>query len=265
MFTFPSTRSAVPQRMRSPFGLRLAVCIGLVLALGADPAGAAALGSLMTSVGFFTALAAVLVINGWPAQLPSSALSAAGALAVAGGAVWLWRAHLADRSTGFVDSSTGLVDPSTGFAGASDRTKAARSAVPLPTAADLFLPESFDHEALLGEFRLHFVRLHDAWDLGATAELQALTTPEMLDELRLGLPAITQQGSGTGRTDVVTLRADLFAFETFTGAFLASVEFSGLMREPSRDGAQPFRELWMLTKSKDGGSGWKLARHQALL
>ena len=258
MFAFPLTRSAVSQRMRSPIGLRLAVCIGLVLALGADPACAAALGSLMTSVGFFTALAAVLVINGWPVQLPSSALSAAGALAVAGGAVWLLRAHLADRSTG-------LVDASTGFAGTSDRTKAARSSVLLPTAADLFLPDSFDHEALLVEFRLHFVRLHDAWDLGATAELQALTTPEMLDELRLGLPAITQQGSVTGRTDVVTLRADLFAFETFTGAFLASVEFSGLMREPSRDGAQPFRELWMLTKSKDVGSGWRLARHQALL
>ena len=87
----------------------------------------------------------------------------------------------------------------------------------------------------------------------------------MLDELRLGLPATATDATTSSRTDIVTLRADLFAFDGLGGSFLASVEFSGLMRESSRDMAQPFRELWMLTRSTDGSGGWKLARHQTLL
>jgi predicted lipid-binding transport protein (Tim44 family) len=125
------------------------------------------------------------------------------------------------------------------------------------------LPCGFERDALLAELRLHFVRLQEAWDLGAMPALQGLTTPEMLAEFCLELPGCI--GDVAGRTDVVTLQADLFAFEELGGTFVVSVEFSGLMRHAPGEVAAPFRELWMLMRSKDGASGWKLARHQALL
>ncbi|MBC8055358.1 MAG: Tim44 domain-containing protein [Rhizobiales bacterium] len=236
-------------------GTPLALCVGLVLALSANDAFAAALGSLVTSVGLFAALAALFVVKGWPGQLPASALSiAGGALVIAGGAAWLWRARFGGRwSAGLAETRGRQRQPAVGVA------------AQVPSRSAVALPAGIDRDALLVELRLHFVRLQEAWDQRAMAALQALTTPEMLDELRLGLPACIGDGSTAGCTDVVTLHADLFAFEELSGAYLASVEFSGLMRESTGQCAAPFRELWMLTRSKGGSPGWKLARHQALL
>ncbi len=42
------------------------------------------------------------------------------------------------------------------------------------------------------------------------------------------------------------------------------MEFSGLIRERSDRGAEPFRELWLLANVKAAGGGWKLARVQSL-
>ncbi len=242
-----------PRRPSRRFGAPLALCVAIVLAASANEARAATLGSLVTSIGFFAALAAVFVIKGWPVLLPASALSTAGgALVVAGGAVWLWRTRVAGRWSG------GSAEPGLpGAMRARSRDRQARTrCVPLP--------QGTDREALLVELRLHFVRLQEAWDLGAMATLRTLATGEMLDELCQGLPGSAGE-AGAARTDIVTLRADLFAFEELAEAFVVSIEFSGLMRESPARCAEPFRELWMLTRSKDGHSGWRLARHQALL
>lgn len=250
---FMPTAALAPRRVRGGFGAPLAVWVAVALALSANDACAGALGSLVTSVGVFAALAGLFVLKGWPAQLPASAAlsTAGGALVVAGGAAWLWRTHAAGRWSG---PAAVRPLPAAG----------ARTAGQSPPVAAIVLPRGTDREALLIELRLHFVRLQEAWDLGAMPALQALTTSEMLEELCLGLPACSFDGAAA-RTDIVTLRADLFAFDELPAAFVVSVEFSGLMRESPGHCPLPFRELWMLTRSKDGSSGWKLARHQALL
>jgi len=251
VFTRPT--AFAPRRTRSGLGAPIAVWVAMMLALSANDACAGALGSLVTSVGVFAALAGLFVIKGWPAQLPASALSTAGgALVVAGGAAWLWRTRAAGRWTGPAAARS-----------VPDATRVRATERRLPTV-DVVLPHGVDREALLCELRLHFVRLQEAWDVGAMAALQTLTTAEMLDELRLGRP-VCASDAVAARTDIVTLRADLFAFDELASAFIVSVEFSGLMREAPGRCPGPFRELWMLTRSKDGGSGWKLARHQALL
>ncbi len=236
-------------------GRRLALCVGALLAAAANDACSAALGSLVTSVGLFAALAALFTIKGWPAHLQASALSTAGsAIVIAGAIAWWWRTRATDRNSRLA-----------GRRGSSDVTSAPPLADGWTTMpAVVQLPASFDREALMAEFRLIFVRLQEAWDLGAMASLRALTTTEMLAELCLGLPGCSQEG-GASRTDVVTLRAELFAFEKVAGAWVASIEFSGLMRESPGERAAPFRELWMLTNSNGVDSGWKLARHQTLL
>jgi len=45
---------------------------------------------------------------------------------------------------------------------------------------------------------------------------------------------------------------------------MASVEFSGLIREEPSAGPTPFREVWNMTKPKNGSSGWLVAGVQAL-
>ena len=90
-----------------------------------------------------------------------------------------------------------------------------------------------------------------------------LTTPEMLAGAAAG--AHGARVGGPSRTDVITLHAELLDLEELGAAWLASVEFSGLIRESAEQGAVPFRELWMLAAAKDGAPSWRLARQQALL
>jgi predicted lipid-binding transport protein (Tim44 family) len=238
------------RRLRVPAGLWVAVA----LLLGSNEAGAAALGSLASSAGLFAALAAWFVIKGWPVQLPIIAWpTAASMLLVAAGAAWLWRARAAQ----------GIAAR---FAPPARSAGARRSGPELspPSAAPVNLPDGIGHEALLAELRLQFVHLQAAWDVGDMAALGALTTPQMLDELRLERSGCAAQHE-SARTDVVTLRAELLGFEEVAGTYLVSVDFSGLIRESPDRGAAPFRELWMLAQSKQSGVGWRLARHQALL
>jgi predicted lipid-binding transport protein (Tim44 family) len=239
---------------RFAFGRLAVVCLGVVLALGANPACAAALGSFATSVGVLAALAALFVLKGWPPHLPASALSTAGgALVVVGAGAWWWRARLTERLAGFV--------PAPGPAGGDLRPRGANPHRP----ALIDLPADVGREVLLADLRRLFVHLQDAWDRHEMHALGALTTREMLAELCRELPARSLGGEASRSTEVVTLRAELLGFETLAEALVASVEFSGLIRESADSGAVPFRELWMLTRSKRGGEGWRLARHQALL
>lgn len=122
------------------------------------------------------------------------------------------------------------------------------------------------HDREVDEFlrvaRLSFVRLQAAWDAADLPALQSLTTGPLAAELQEELEA---RGPGENRTEVLTLDARLLAMEELAEAYIASVEFSGLIRERLDDGAAPFRELWMLARLKAaGGPGWRLARVQAL-
>jgi predicted lipid-binding transport protein (Tim44 family) len=45
---------------------------------------------------------------------------------------------------------------------------------------------------------------------------------------------------------------------------MASVEFSGMIREEPSAGPSPFREVWNMTKPRDGATGWLVAGVQAL-
>ena len=46
--------------------------------------------------------------------------------------------------------------------------------------------------------------------------------------------------------------------------YMASVEFSGMIREDPSAGPSPFREVWNMTKPKSGTVGWLVAGVQAL-
>ncbi len=114
---------------------------------------------------------------------------------------------------------------------------------------------------LLGAARTQFLDLQSAWDRADLDALRRLTTETMFDELAAQLP---QRGSDPNRTDVLSLEAHLISHEAVGPLELASIEFSGMVRESAELGAMPFREVWMLAR-RQPESGWRLARQQALL
>lgn len=116
-------------------------------------------------------------------------------------------------------------------------------------------------DELLRVARLSFVQLQAAWDRADIGALGSLATAQLMEELRSQL---AERGPGPNHTEVLSLDARLLSLEELQEAFVASVEFSGLIREQVDAGAVPFRELWLLAKLKSAGQGWQLARVQSL-
>ncbi|WP_250476270.1 MULTISPECIES: Tim44 domain-containing protein [unclassified Caballeronia] len=129
------------------------------------------------------------------------------------------------------------------------------SAAPQP-AVNPNVPAGFDTDAFLRNAKVYFVRLQDAWDRGNVNDIREFTTPEMFAEVKLDVDA---RGSAPNRTDVVQLNADLLGVEDRPNEYLASVRFHGLIRESEGTAAEPFVEVWNLSKQKVGNEGWLLA------
>jgi predicted lipid-binding transport protein (Tim44 family) len=118
------------------------------------------------------------------------------------------------------------------------------------------VPAGFDSEAFLRNAKVYFVRLQDAWDRGNTNDIREFTTPEMFAEVKLDIDARNGQPN---RTDVVQLNADILGVEDRSTEYLASVRFHGLIRESEGAAAEPFVEIWNLSKQTTGSEGWLLA------
>ncbi|MFD1555122.1 Tim44 domain-containing protein [Paraburkholderia silviterrae] len=118
------------------------------------------------------------------------------------------------------------------------------------------VPAGFDTEAFVRNAKVYFVRLQAAWDVGNVEDIREFTTPEMFAEIRVDLAG---RGTQANQTDVVQLNADLLAVEERGNDYLASVRFSGLIREEAGAAAAPFVEIWNLSKSRSSGEGWLLA------
>ena len=128
-------------------------------------------------------------------------------------------------------------------------------------AAPWGVPADFDVPGFLRNAKVYFVRLQAAWDEKNLADIRQFTTPEVFAEIRM---QIEEEKGAQNRTDVVTLEAELLGIETGAADYLASVRFTGTLRENDRSAPEPFDEVWNLTKPKDGQSGWLLAGIQQL-
>ena len=126
------------------------------------------------------------------------------------------------------------------------------------------VPAGFDAEGFLKACKANFLMLQDAWDRSDIQNLRAMMTDEMLGQIKVQLAdRESHTGGGTNKTDVVILEAQLLGIEELTDVYMASVEFSGMIREDASAGASPFREVWNMTKPRNGG-GWLVAGVQAL-
>jgi predicted lipid-binding transport protein (Tim44 family) len=127
------------------------------------------------------------------------------------------------------------------------------------------IPSGFDVDGFLGAAKRNFVTLQDAWDRSDIATLRSMMTDAMLGEIRTQLAEReSHTGGQPNKTDVVMLDAKLLGIEELPDDYLASVEFSGMIREDASAGPSPFREVWNMTKPVSGTSGWLVAGVQAL-
>ena len=126
------------------------------------------------------------------------------------------------------------------------------------------VPAGFDSEGFIKAAKANFITLQAAWDKSDISSLRAMMTDSMLLEIKTQLSEReTHTGAQPNHTDVQALEARLLGIEELADEYMASVEYTGMIREDAASSPSPFREVWNMTKSKNGG-GWLVAGVQAL-
>jgi len=118
------------------------------------------------------------------------------------------------------------------------------------------IPAGFDTPGFLRSAKTNFIRMQAAWDKADVHDIREFTTPEMFAELKMQL---TERGTSTNETDVVSLEAEMLGIETTSEEYIASVRFHGMVREAANAPAEAFNEIWVLAKPVSGQGGWLLA------
>lgn len=135
----------------------------------------------------------------------------------------------------------------------------------LPGTPSWGIPADFDVKGFLQASKTNFVNLQAAWDRADMGQLRSMMTDEMLAQIQVQLTDRERQAPGAVNvTEVVMLEARLLGIEEAEHEYMASVEFSGMVREDPSAGPNPFREVWNITRPKVGDAGWLVAGVQAL-
>ena len=136
------------------------------------------------------------------------------------------------------------------------------AATPLAAPShDARVPADFDSATFLRVAKLNFVRLQAANDAKNLADIREFVSPEMFAEIKLQMD---ERGNVPQQTDIVTLNAELQEVVSEGAQHIASVHFSGMIREEANTAAVPFEEIWHLSKPVDGSRGWVIAGIQQL-
>lgn len=123
------------------------------------------------------------------------------------------------------------------------------------------IPADFDVQSFLRNAKTYFIRLQAAWDRADINDIREFTTPEMYAEIKM---QIQERGASANVTDVVTIEAELLGLEAVGADHLASVKFTGMIKEDPNAPAEAFKEVWNLSKPLNGQGGWTLAGIQQL-
>lgn len=118
------------------------------------------------------------------------------------------------------------------------------------------VPADFDETGFLSSAKTYFLRLQASWDKADLRDLSEFTTTEMFVELKTQLE---ERGPGLNHTDVVSLNAELMGVETLATDHLASVKFTGTIKESENGPATSFVEVWNLSKPANEQGGWMLS------
>ena len=114
-------------------------------------------------------------------------------------------------------------------------------------------PADFNATEFIRHARLNFVHLQEAHDARDSAALADFLAADLLAEVQAQWQS---EGAAQGKTDVVTLESEVLEVVSEGLLHVASVRFSGLIREDGASEPQPFAEIWHLEKPMRGSTGW---------
>jgi predicted lipid-binding transport protein (Tim44 family) len=132
-------------------------------------------------------------------------------------------------------------------------------AAPIATVAQGgsgFVPADFDSAGFVRNAKLNFIRLQAANDAGNLDDIREFTTPEMFAEIKMG---IDERKGAKQETDVAQIEAEVLDVAEEASRYIVSVRFHGMISEERGATAQPFDEIWHMTKPLDGSKGWAIA------
>jgi len=125
-----------------------------------------------------------------------------------------------------------------------------------PAAAAKRYPPGFDAEQFAHHAKLNFTRLQGANDARDLSAMRDFMTPGLYSEIAAQISAADP---GTQKTEVVSLDADVIEVVTERDAHVASVRFSGTIRERADALPEAFSEVWHLEKPVNGSTGWLIS------
>lgn len=109
------------------------------------------------------------------------------------------------------------------------------------------IPSGFDEAGFLRQAKTTFIRLQAAYDNKDLTDIREFTAPEVFAEVQM---QIQERSDAPNQTDVISINAELVDLDNQSNSMIASVRFSGLIRE--QQGAEPenIREIWHFAKDK---------------
>ena len=124
------------------------------------------------------------------------------------------------------------------------------------------IPADFDVAPFERQAEAAFIRLQAANDAKDLNDIREFTSPEMFAEISLQLK---DRGGAAQRTEVVTLSVNVLEVVSENNRAIASVRYSGTIREDAGALPESFDEVWHVAKSLDDTNAtWKLAGIQQL-
>lgn len=101
-------------------------------------------------------------------------------------------------------------------------------------------PAGFNPETFLREAKVTFNRLQAAYDQKNLEDLSQFTAPEVFAEIKMQLD---ERGDEFNKTDVITLEAELLDVSRQSNSTIASVRFTGSIKE-NNEPISSFDEIW---------------------
>ncbi len=124
------------------------------------------------------------------------------------------------------------------------------------------IPADFDVAPFERQAEVAFIRLQAANDAKDLNDIRDFTSPEMFAEISLQLKS---RGDAVQRTEVVTLSVNVLEVVNEENRAIASVRYTGTIREDAGALPEAFDEVWHVAKNlNDAGATWKLAGIQQL-
>jgi predicted lipid-binding transport protein (Tim44 family) len=115
----------------------------------------------------------------------------------------------------------------------------------------------FEAEPFLRVAKTSFIRLQAANDAGDLDDIRDFTTPELFAAIAM---QVRERGDAPQKTEVVTLDASLVEAVVEGDYAIASVRFTGLIRESAEANPEPFDEIWHVRQDqRDRKATWLIS------